>query len=104
MHFYQTFLFGGAELYDCTQYVAGTSAIVILTTNTGVEIKRETTTTFPVAFNVSGIADAEEGLVYIIYNVTTPGSTSTNENGEVVTTPETVEERTVRRSVKFAKE
>jgi len=87
-----------------SQYVAGTSAIVILTTNTGVEIKRETTTTFPVAFNVSGIADAEEGLVYIIYNVTTPGSTSTNENGEVVTTPETVEERTVRRSVKFAKE
>lgn len=87
-----------------SQYVAGTSAIVILTTNTGVEIKRETTTTFPVAFNVSGISGAEDGLVYIIYNVTTPGSTSTNENGEVVTTPETVEERTVRRSVKFAKE
>ena len=86
------------------QYVAGTSAIVILTTNTGIEIKRETTTTFPVAFNVSGITGAEDGLVYIIYNVTIPGSTSTNENGEVVTTPETIEERTVRRSVKFSKE
>lgn len=86
------------------QYVAGTSAIVILTTNTGVEIKRETTTTFPVAFNVSGIPGAEDGFVYIIYNVTTPGSTSTNENGEVITTPETVEERQIRRSVKFAKE
>ena len=86
------------------QYAAGTPAIVILTTNTGVELKRETTSTFPVAFNVSGITGAEDGLVYIIYNVTIPGSTSTNENGEVITTPETVEERQVRRSVKFAKE
>lgn len=86
------------------QYVAGTPAIVILTTNTGIELKRETTSTFPVAFNVSGITGAEDGLVYIIYNVTIPGSTSTNENGEVITTPETVEERQVRRSVKFAKE
>ncbi len=86
------------------QYVAGTPAIVILTTNTGIELKRETTSTFPVSFNVSGITGAEDGLVYIIYNVTTPGTTSTNENGEVITTPETVEERQVRRSVKFAKE
>ena len=86
------------------QYVAGTPAIVILTTNTGIELKRETTSTFPVAFNVSGITGAEDGLVYIIYNVTIPGSTSTDENGEVITTPETVEERQVRRSVKFAKE
>ena len=86
------------------QYVAGTPAIVILTTNTGIELKRETTSTFPVAFNVSGITGAEDGLVYLIYNVTIPGSTTTNENGEVITTPETVEERQVRRSVKFAKE
>ncbi len=86
------------------QYVAGTDTIVILTTSTGVEIKRETTQAFPVSFNVSGITGAEEGFIYLIYNVTTPGSTTTNENGEVVTTPETVEERTIRRSVKFAKE
>ena len=46
----------------------------------------------------------EDGFIYLIYNVTTPGSSTTNENGEVITTPETVEERTVRRSVKFAKE
>ncbi len=86
------------------QYVPGTDTIVILTTSTGVEIKRETTQTFPVSFNVSGITGAEDGFIYLIYNVTIPGSSTTNENGEVVTTPETVEERTVRRSVKFAKE
>ncbi len=86
------------------QYAAGTDTIVILTTSAGVEIKRETTQTFPVSFNVSGITGAEDGFIYLIYNVTTPGSSTTNENGEVVTTPETVEERTIRRSVKFAKE
>ena len=86
------------------QYAAGTDTIVILTTSAGIEIKRETTQTFPVSFNVSGITGAEDGFIYLIYNVTTPGSSTTNENGEVVTTPETVEERTIRRSVKFAKE
>ena len=86
------------------QYVPGTDTIVILTTSAGVEIKRETTSTFPVSFNVSGITGAEDGFIYLIYTVTTPGSSTTNENGEVVTTPETVEERTIRRSVKFAKE
>ena len=86
------------------QYAAGTDTIVILTTSAGAEIKRETTQTFPVSFNVSGITGAEDGFIYLIYNVVTPGSSTTNESGEVITTPETVEERTVRRSVKFAKE
>ncbi len=86
------------------QYVPGTDTIVILTTSAGAEIKRETTSTFPVSFNVSGITGAEDGFIYLIYNVTTPGSSTTNENGEVVTTPETIEERTIRRSVKFVKE
>ena len=86
------------------QYVAGTPAVVILTTSTGVEIKRETTSTFPVSFNVSGIKGAEDGYIVIVYPVTIPGSTTTNENGEVVTTPETVEDRSIRRTVKFAKE
>ncbi len=86
------------------QYVPGTQAVVILTTSAGVEIKRETTANFPVSFNVSGIKGAEDGFIVIVYPVTIPGSTSTNENGETVTTPETVEERSIRRTVKFAKE
>lgn len=86
------------------QYVAGTEAVVILTTSTGIEIKRETTSTFPVSFNVSGIKGAEDGFIVIVYPVTIPGSTTTNENGEVVVTPDTVEDRSIRRTVKFAKE
>lgn len=86
------------------QYVAGTQTVVILTTSAGVELKRETTSTFPVPFNVSGIKGAEDGFIVIVYTVTIPGSTTTNENGETVVTPDTVEERTIRRTVKFAKE
>ena len=86
------------------QYVAGSEAVVILTTSTGIEIKRESTTTFPVAFNITGITGAEEGFIVIIYKVTIPGETTINENGEVVTSPETVEDRSIRRTVKFAKE
>ena len=86
------------------QYVAGTPAVVILTTSAGIEIKRETTSTFPVSFNVSGITGAEDGFIVIVYPVTLPGGTTTNENGEVVAVPDTVEDRTIRRTVKFAKE
>ena len=86
------------------QYQAGSSATVILTTSAGLELKRETTTTFPVAFNISGITGAEDGVIAIVYNVTIPGSTTTNEAGEVVNVPEKTEERTVKRTVKFAKE
>lgn len=86
------------------QYVAGTEAVVILTTAEGVEIKRETTSTFPVSFNVSGIKGAESGFIVIVYPVTIPGSTTINENGETVVTPDTIEDRSIRRTVKFAKE
>ncbi len=86
------------------QYVAGSSATVVLTTSDGRELKREITTTFPVAFNISGISGAEDGTITIIYNVNIPGSTTTNEAGETVVVPEKNEERKVSRTVKFAKE
>lgn len=86
------------------QYVPGSTTIVLLTTIDGIEIKREVTTTFPVSFNVSGIKGAEDGYIVILYQVVVPGTTSTNENGEVVVTPDTLEDRTIRRTVKFAKE
>jgi len=87
-----------------SQYVLGTNTTVILQTSAGIELKRETTTTFPLTFNVTGISDAEDGIITIVYTVTIPGSTTTNENGETVVTPEIIEERSVKRTVKFAKE
>jgi len=86
------------------EYVLGTNATVILMTSAGVELKRETTTTFPLTFNISGISDAEDGVIMIVYTVTKPGETYVDENGETVTGPETIEERSVKRTVKFAKE
>ena len=93
-----------SPMAEDSQYIPGSTTIVLLTTMDGVELKREVTTSFPVSFNVSGIKGAEEGYIVILYQVVVPGSTTTNENGEVVTTPDTLEDRTIRRTVKFAKE
>ncbi|MCR4651211.1 MAG: Stk1 family PASTA domain-containing Ser/Thr kinase [Lachnospiraceae bacterium] len=86
------------------QYEVGSQATVILTTTTGIELKRETTTTFPVSIHISGITDCEDGIITILYTVTTPGSTYTNENGEVVDVPSSSEDRSITRTVKFTRE
>lgn len=85
-------------------YSSGTEATVILTTREGVELKRETTSSFPVSMNISGIADSSSGIVSIIYKVTIPGSTTTDENGNVIDIPSITEERTITRTVDFTKE
>lgn len=85
-------------------YVAGSQATVILSTSAGVEIKRETTTTFPVSLNISGISGAEDGVIAIVYTVTIKGQTTTDADGNPVVAPDTQEERVVHRPVKFAKE
>ena len=85
-------------------YVEGSPATVILTTSQGAEIKRETTATFPVSFNISGIAGAQDGVISIVYNVTIPGQIITNEDGTQTQAPDTQEERVIHRPVKFAKE
>ena len=85
-------------------YIVGSPATVILSTSAGVEIKRETTTTFPVSLNISGISGAEDGVIAIVYTVTIPGQTSTDAEGNPVVTPDIQEERVVHRPVKFAKE
>lgn len=85
-------------------YSSGTEATVILTTREGVELKRETTSNFPVSMNISGIADSSSGIVSIIYKVTIPGSTTTDENGNVIDIPSITEERTITRTVDFTKE
>ena len=53
---------------------------------------------------ISGIADSSSGIVSIIYKVTIPGSTTTDENGNVIDIPSITEERTITRTVDFTKE
>lgn len=85
-------------------YQTGSSCTVIVSTTTGVELKRETTSSFPVAMNISGIPDCDTGTVNIVYTVNIPGSTTTNENGEIVDIPSISEERTIVRTVTFTQE
>lgn len=85
-------------------FVAGTQAIVIVTTATGVELRKETTSNFPIAVNISGITDSDGGLITFLYTIKTPATTTTNEAGETIETPETSEDRSVTRAIKFTKE
>ena len=85
-------------------YAAGTETTVILSTSAGVEIHRTTASAFPLSLNITGIKGAEDGIITFVYTVNLPGTTTTNEAGETVTIPGGTEERTVSRSVKFAKE
>ncbi|MGL5260349.1 MAG: Stk1 family PASTA domain-containing Ser/Thr kinase [Lachnospiraceae bacterium] len=85
-------------------YRTGIQTTVILNTSVGTEIYRTNTTTFPLNLNITGIKGAEDGIITFIYTVDVPGSSVTNENGEVITTPGSTEERSIQRSVRFAKE
>ena len=85
-------------------YVSGTETTVILSTSAGIEIHRTTASAFPLSLNITGIKGAEDGIITFVYNVNLPGTTTTNEAGETVTVPGGTEERTISRSVKFAKE
>ena len=87
-----------------SDYKAGSSCTVILSTTTGVELKRENTTTFPVSMNITGIPDCETGTVTIIYTVSVPGQTTTGEDGQIIETPAEDVERTVVRTITFTKE
>ena len=87
-----------------SEYAPGSEATVILSTLEGIELKRENVTSFPVSMNITGITGSGDGVITIIYNVTVPGSTTTDADGNVVITEATTEERTVRRSVKFSEE
>ncbi|MFI3212606.1 MAG: Stk1 family PASTA domain-containing Ser/Thr kinase [Eubacteriales bacterium] len=85
-------------------YAAGTSTTVVLTTAAGSEVYRQVVDTFPLEINIGGIKDASEGTITFYYSVTTGISTSTDAEGNIVTTGGVTEERSVSRAVKFAKE
>ncbi len=85
-------------------FATGSETTVILSTIEGVELKRETVTSFPVSMNITGITGSGEGVITIDYKVTIPGTTTTDENGNIVTSEAQEEERSVRRSVKFSEE
>lgn len=85
-------------------YMPGTEVTVILASSSGQEIYRTITNAFPLAMNVAGITGSEDGLITFHYVVEVPSTTTSDENGNVVTLPGGREERSISRAVKFAKE
>ena len=85
-------------------YVPGTEVTVVLATAAGQEIYRTTTSIFPLTMNVAGITGADSGVVTFFYYVDLPATTTTDENGNIITLPGGREDRNLSRSVKFAKE
>jgi len=83
------------------EYVPGSEATVILSTIDGMELKRETVTTFPVPLNITGITGSADGVIEIKYKVSIPGTNVTDGDGTVTTTEPVEEERSVKRAVKF---
>jgi len=83
------------------EYVPGSEATVILSTIDGLELKKETVTSFPVPLNITGITGSGEGVIEIQYKVSVPGTTVTDDNGNEIVTEPVEEERSVKRAVKF---
>jgi len=87
-----------------SEYTAGSEATVILSTLEGLELKRETVTSFPVSMNITGITGSGDGVITIVYNVDIPGTEEIDADGNRVVTEARSEERSVKRSVKFTEE
>lgn len=86
------------------QYKAGTSTRVVIATTEGVVLTDTTTTSFPMAVNYNGITGSGTGLIAFTYTVTTDAGVTQDENGEMVSTPGSSEEKTVTRPVAFTPE
>lgn len=88
-------------------WAQGTEVEIILTANddTGQELYRTKTASFPVNINLSGIQNVDSGKLTLLYTANVEGSVETNpETGETTVTEERQEPRAVEREVVFTKE
>lgn len=83
------------------EYIPGSEAVVILSTIDGLELKKETVTSFPVPLNITGITGSGDGVIEIQYKVSIPGTTVIDDSGNEIVTEPVEEERSVKRAVKF---
>lgn len=94
---------GGPTVEEAPGYVTGTSVGVTIVAENGKVLEDTTVTTFPLAANYYGIP-SPRGTITFTYTVTTESSTTTNENGEVITVPGGTESRSFTRTVEFVEE
>lgn len=93
-----------SPILEDPQYRAGTSTRVQIMTAEGVSLADTTTTSFPMAVSYNGITGSGTGVITFTYQVTTDASVTQDDNGDMVTTPGTTEERVITRAVAFTPE
>ena len=86
--------------YSC---VSGTEVSIKLTTDDGQVLLDTRTSSFPQAANYYGLGSSG-GTIIMTYQVTTEGTTTTDENGNTVNVPGTTEDRSFTRRIEFVKE
>ena len=88
---------------EAPDYVSGTEVSIKLTTDDGQVLLDTKTTGFPQAANYYGLSSSG-GTITMTYQVTTQGSTTTDQDGNTVNIPGTTEDRSFTRRIEFVKE
>lgn len=89
---------------EAPDYVAGSEVSITLVTDDGKILMDTKTASFPQAANFYGLT-ASGGTITMTYSVTTPGTTTTDqETGETVNVPGTTENKSFNRRIEFVKE
>ena len=88
---------------EAPDYVSGTEVSIKLTTDDGQVLLDTRTSSFPQAANYYGLGSSG-GTIIMTYQVTTEGTTTTDENGNTVNVPGKTEDRSFTRRIEFVKE
>lgn len=88
---------------EAPDYVSGTAVAIKLVTDTNQVLLETETSSFPYSGNYYNLS-ASGGTITMTYTVTTPSTTTTDEEGNTVTVPGTTEKKSFTRRVEFTAE
>ena len=90
-------------LEEAPEYIVGTEVGIKLVTDSGQVLLETRTTTFPQAVNSYGI-NCAGGTLTLTYQVISVGTVTIDSEGNEITTPGSIEEKTITRRVEFVRE
>ncbi|MDR0963801.1 MAG: protein kinase, partial [Clostridium sp.] len=103
----QTFRYEGAieapTMGEAPDYVSGTPVGVKFIADDGTVLKDATISLFPEPFYIYGM-NASGGTITLVYQATLPATSIVNNEGELVTVPGEVVDKTIQRRVEFTPE
>ena len=88
---------------EAPDYVSGSAVSLKLVADDGIVLLETTVSSFPYPANYYGLSSSG-GTLTMTYTVTTPSSTTTDENGNEVTVPGTTESKSFTRRIEFTAE